>query len=135
MGSVVGTLREAVDRLRAEGVSAGVLKVRCFRPFPARQVREALGGARAAAVLDRSLSIGAAGVLATDVKAALYDSPEGRRPLVIGLLAGYGGREVTIDTAREIVDEARPRPGCGRAAGRAASFVGLRRELLPKERP
>jgi pyruvate ferredoxin oxidoreductase alpha subunit len=134
MGSVIGTLREAADRLRAGGISAGVLKVRCFRPFPAQQVREALGGARAVAVLDRSLSFGAAGVLATDVKAALYDSPEGRRPLVLGMLAGYGGREVTVDTARKIVDEARRALGAGRPPSCAASFVGLRRELLPEER-
>jgi pyruvate ferredoxin oxidoreductase alpha subunit len=93
MGSTISTLREAVDRLRGEGIKVGLVKVRCYRPFPSDEVRRAVKGAAAVVVLDRALSMGFQGILATDVKASLYDAPD--RPLVLGMLAGYGGREVT----------------------------------------
>ena len=131
MGSVIGTLREAVDVLRAKGIKVGLLKVRCFRPFPAAAVREAVRHAGAVAILDRSLSVGSQGVLATDVKSALYDAPGGERPLALGLLAGFGGREVTLDTVAEIVDRTRRALDAGRPPAAAASFVGLKPELLP----
>src|SRR5512143_836137 len=88
MGSVIGTLREAVDILRAEGVKVGLVKVRCYRPFPAEALLQAVRHAGVVAVLDRALSFGYQGVLSTDVKAALYDAQQ--RPLVLGLMAGFG---------------------------------------------
>jgi pyruvate ferredoxin oxidoreductase alpha subunit len=127
MGSTVSTLREAVDWMRADGVKVGLLKIRCFRPFPGEQVREAVKHAAVVAVLDRALSIGSQGVLTTDVKAALYDAPH--RPLVLGLLAGYGGREVTLETARGIVDQAR-RAADGGMATAAIQFIGLKPDIL-----
>jgi hypothetical protein len=65
--------------------------------------------------------------LASDVKAALYDAPH--RPLVLGMLAGYGGREVTLETARYIVDRARRALDTG-IVEPTVDFVGLRNELL-----
>jgi pyruvate ferredoxin oxidoreductase alpha subunit len=127
MGSTVSTLREAVDRLRDEGIKVGLVKVRCFRPFPSDEVRQAIKGAAAAVVLDRALSMGFQGVLASDVKAALYDAPH--RPLVLGMLAGYGGREVTLETVRYIVDRARRALDAG-IVEPTVDFVGLRDELL-----
>ena len=133
MGSTVGTLREAVDVLRGQGVRVGLVKVRCFRPFPGEALRQALGHAGAVAVLDRALSIGFQGVLATEVKAALYDAPGDQRPLVLGMLAGFGGREVTLDSVREIVDRCRRALDAGRAPADEAQFIGLRPELLPAQ--
>jgi pyruvate ferredoxin oxidoreductase alpha subunit len=127
MGSTVSTLREAVDRLRDEQIKVGLVKVRCFRPFPSDEVRQAVKGAAAVAVLDRALSMGFQGVLAIDVKAALYDAPH--RPLVLGMLAGYGGREVTLETARYIVDRARRAVDAG-IVEPSVDFVGLREEIL-----
>lgn len=131
MGSVIGTLREAVDGLRAKGIKVGLLKVRCFRPFPTAAVRAAVRHAGAVVVFDRALSLGSQGVLATDLKAALYDAPSDERPLAIGLMAGYGGREVTLDTVSEVVDLARVALDSGQLPGQDASFVGLKPELLP----
>src|SRR4030065_1121161 len=76
MGSVIGTLREAVDVLRGERVKGGLEKVRSFRPFPAEALRKAISCAGAVAVLDRGLSFGYQGVLAPDVKTALYDGAQ-----------------------------------------------------------
>lgn len=128
MGSTVSTLREAVDCLRAEGVQVGLVKIRSYRPFPAEALRQAVGGAGAVVVLDRAMSMGFQGILAADVKAALYDSP--RRPLVLGMLAGYGGREVTLNTVRTMVDRARKALDAGQT-GAEPAFVGLKAELLP----
>jgi pyruvate ferredoxin oxidoreductase alpha subunit len=127
MGSQVSTLREAVDRLRDQGVKVGLLKIRTFRPFPAEQVREAVKNAAIVVVLDRALSMGFQGILTGDVKAALYDAP--KRPLVMGMLAGYGGREVTLETARSIVDQARRNADLGTVTS-TMEFVGLQPNLL-----
>ena len=130
MGSAVSTLREAVDELRAEGVKVGLVKIRCFRPFPTEALRQAVSRAAAVVVFDRALSMGAQGVLATEVKAALYDAPQ--RPLVVGVLAGYGGREVTVDTARAMVQRARRAIDSG-LVNTEPDFVGLKPELLSAE--
>jgi len=131
MGSVIGTLREAVDILRSEGVKVGLVKVRCFRPFPAEALRQAIRHAGVVAVLDRALSFGYQGVLATDVKTALYDAQQ--RPLVLGLMAGFGGREVNLDTVREIVKRAQRALGIG-SVPQETEFVGLKTETLPRVR-
>jgi pyruvate ferredoxin oxidoreductase alpha subunit len=128
MGSVLGTLREAVDMLRAEGVKVGLVKVRSFRPFPSEELRQALGGAGAVVVFDRALSFGSQGILATEVKMALYDAP--KRPLVMGLMAGFGGREVNLETVREIVHRARQALDTGQVSAEA-EFVDLKLETLP----
>ena len=129
MGSVIGTLREAVDVLRSEGIKVGLVKVRSFRPFPAEALRQAISHVGAVAVLDRALSFGYQGVLATDVKTALYDAPQ--RPLVLGLMAGFGGREVNLDTVREIVKRAQRALDTGRVP-QEAEFIGLKTETLPQ---
>jgi pyruvate ferredoxin oxidoreductase alpha subunit len=131
MGSTVSTLREAVDQLRDEGLKVGLVKVRCFRPFPSDELCRAVQNATAVAVLDRALSMGSQGVLAGEVKAALYDAPH--RPLVLGELAGYGGREVTLETARYIVDRAR-QAADGSVIAPLVDFVGLKPEILASAR-
>jgi pyruvate ferredoxin oxidoreductase alpha subunit len=131
MGSTVSTLREAVDQMRHTGIKVGLVKVRCFRPFPSAELCQAVKGAAAVAVLDRALSMGSQGVLAGEVKAALYDAEH--RPLVLGELAGYGGREVTCETARYIVDRARQAIDNGIIAP-MVDFVGLRPEILDTKR-
>jgi len=79
--------------------------------------------------LDRALSFGYQGVLAIDVKAALYDAQQ--RPLVLGLMAGFGGREVNLDTVREIVKRAQRALDIGRVP-QEADFIGLKTETLPQ---
>jgi pyruvate ferredoxin oxidoreductase alpha subunit len=94
-------------------------------------LQQAIGHAGIVAVLDRALSFGYQGLLATDVKAALYDSP--RHPLVFGLMAGYGGREVNLETVREIVQRARHALERG-SVPQEAEFIGLKNETLPQGR-
>lgn len=104
MGSMCGTAREAVDALREAGIAAGLVKVRLFRPLPAEALRAALAGAADAVVLDRNFSPGAGGVLAQELKCALYGMPGA--PRVHGLLAGVGGVNVPPEKIVELVREA-----------------------------
>ncbi len=102
MGSVVGTIKEAVDRLRAGGKKVGLLKIRSFRPFPAAAVKELLRGAEMAIVIDRSFSASAGGILGSEIKANLYHQ---NGPVLFNYIAGIGGRELYPHSIMEIVQE------------------------------
>jgi pyruvate ferredoxin oxidoreductase alpha subunit len=71
LGSVIGTLKDTVDELRADGMKIGVLAIRSFRPFPLAAVRAALQNAQRVVVLEKSFSVGLGGVVSTDVRVAL----------------------------------------------------------------
>ena len=105
MGSMCGTVREAVDALRDAGEAVGLLKVRLFRPLPAAALRERLAGVPEVIVLDRNHSPGAGGVLHQELRAALYGI-EGA-PRLHGFLAGVGGVNVPPERIVEFVRQAR----------------------------
>lgn len=93
MGSAGGTARGVVEGLRQEGVRAGLLKLRVFRPFPARELSSALAHLQAVAVLDRADSPGSpGGPLFTDLRAALHDLDV--RGAVVSYIYGLGGRDI-----------------------------------------
>ena len=104
MGSVVGTIKEAVDRLQASGKKVGLVKIRCYRPFPHEDIYEAVKGAKVVAVMDANFSMGSEGAVGMDLKAKLYGRDDA--PRVIDFIAGYGGREVDMDAVDRIVKEA-----------------------------
>jgi pyruvate/2-oxoacid:ferredoxin oxidoreductase alpha subunit len=104
MGSMCGSARVAVDALRDEGVAAGLVKLRLFRPLPVAALRAALAGVRDAVVLDRNHSPGIGGVLHQELRAALYGAPN--PPRIHGLLAGVGGVNVPPRRIAEFVREA-----------------------------
>lgn len=107
LGSTCGTAREAIDSLREKGKKVGLLKMRCFRPFPRESVIEALSPLKGIAVLDRSVSFGGfGGPLFTEVRSALYDAPS--RPSIINFFYGLGGRDIypeDIEKALERTEE------------------------------
>lgn len=121
-GTITSTAREAVDILRDQGQSVGLVKVKMFRPFPASDLRLALRGADKVAVLDRNLSPGAGGIFAQELRSALYDLPAEDRPAVYGYVLGLGGRDVTPDTITEIIEKTR---NAG-APERADLWVGVK---------
>src|SRR5690606_3086083 len=104
MGSMCGTVREAVDEMRADGLAVGLVKVRLFRPLPVAALRAALAGVAEVIVLDRNYSPGCGGVLHQELRAALYGMPGA--PVVRGLLAGVGGVNVSPARIREFVRDA-----------------------------
>jgi len=111
LGSLCGTVREAVDALRDAGDAVGLLKVRLFRPLPVERLREMLAGVPEVIVLDRNHSPGAGGVLHQELRAALYGIE--RAPRLHGYLAGVGGVNVPPERIVTFVAQARssePRP-------------------------
>jgi pyruvate ferredoxin oxidoreductase alpha subunit len=101
MGSTAGNTRHVVRGLRARGVKAGVVKVRCFRPFPAAELAEALAGVKAVAVMDRAESFGAeGGPLFLEVRSALYDLDH--RVPVVDYVYGLGGSDVKTELIERV---------------------------------
>jgi pyruvate/2-oxoacid:ferredoxin oxidoreductase alpha subunit len=105
MGSMCGTVRHAIDEMRAKGRAVGLLKVRLFRPFPVEAMRDALAGVPDALVLDRNFSPGTGGVLHQELKSALYGMTDA--PHVHGFLAGVGGVNVPPRMIEDFVDQVR----------------------------
>ncbi len=104
IGSVCGTIKDAVDQLRAEGIRVGLLKVRVFRPFPGAEFAEALKHCRAAAVLDRAESFSASGgPLAAELSAALFQAKS--RMELMKLIYGLNGRDFTVSDAKKLFGE------------------------------
>jgi pyruvate ferredoxin oxidoreductase alpha subunit len=95
MGSVCGTAKAAIENLRKKGISAGLLKLRLFRPFPAEEIVRALQGAKLVAVLDRSISFGLGGPLFHEVCSASYQS--NLRTPIVSAIYGLGGRDTTVE--------------------------------------
>ncbi|MCS7182596.1 MAG: hypothetical protein NZ869_05745 [Thermoanaerobaculum sp.] len=102
-GTAASTARVAVDQLRQEGLAAGVVRLRVFRPFPAAELGHLLAGRRRVVVVDRNCSYGHHGIFHQEVKSALYSLPERRRPQVLGVIAGLGGRDITVAELAQIL--------------------------------
>lgn len=101
IGSAAGTAKDAIDALREQGVKAGLLKIRLFRPFPAEEIAEALKGAKVIACMDRTESYnGNCGPLGAEIKAALFTA--GYAPKVLNYVYGLGGRDVTVDSLTSV---------------------------------
>ncbi|MCI8509283.1 MAG: pyruvate ferredoxin oxidoreductase [Lachnospiraceae bacterium] len=101
IGSAAGTTKDAVDALREQGIKAGLLKLRVFRPFPDEEIAAALKNCKAVAIMDRCEGFrGKGGPLGAEVKAALYDHAKDVK--AFNLIYGLGGRDFTVEEAEEI---------------------------------
>jgi pyruvate ferredoxin oxidoreductase alpha subunit len=102
MGSVLGTMKDAVDEMNAKlkvEDQIAILKIVAFRPFPDEEIAKQLESAEKIMVIDKSLSLGTEGVIATEVKRAL----SGRTKAEIGnFIVGLGGRDITKDIIKKI---------------------------------
>jgi len=124
LGTTVETARVAAEELRKEGIKAGVVAIRCFRPFPFDQVRDALENVKAVAVTDRSSPGGAMGAFFNEVSAALYTTE--KRPLVTNFIYGLGGRDFSIEEAKRILIEQQAHADAGHITTDIQQFSGLR---------
>jgi pyruvate ferredoxin oxidoreductase alpha subunit len=120
MGSIAAVAKDAVDERRARGERVGVLRVVTFRPFPGKEIVEALQGVKTVGVLDKSISLGAGGPLAIEVRNALH-GVDG--PAVSGFILGLGGRDVSTQSIHGVIDRLKGPPG-------DTLFVDLDRELV-----
>ncbi len=104
IGSAAGTTKDAIDQLRSQGIKAGLLKVRVFRPFPGEEIAEALKNVKAVAILDRAESFSACGgPLGSEVKSALYDAKSD--VTAVNYFYGIGGRDYTVELATSIYED------------------------------
>ena len=93
LGSIAGLARERAAQLRAQGVKAGLVRIRYMRPFPARQIVEALADAAAVGVLEKDVSFGAEGTVMTNVCSALQQA--GNAVPVVNFVGGLGGDDIS----------------------------------------
>ncbi|MBE9574515.1 MAG: pyruvate ferredoxin oxidoreductase [Proteobacteria bacterium] len=101
-GTVASTSRDAIDLLREKGQQVGMVKLKTLRPFPREEIIEALKGKKKVAIIDRNFSPGATGIWAQEIRSALYELPEGDRPLIYGYIAGLGGRDISVKVIESI---------------------------------
>jgi pyruvate ferredoxin oxidoreductase alpha subunit len=104
LGSTAGTMKTVVDELRQEGVKAGLLRIRTFRPLPVEEIRRALENVKAVAVMDKSMSFGGnGGAVFHEVRHVLYDAET--HPYVVNYIYGLGGRDTSPRELRTIYED------------------------------
>ncbi len=120
LGSVCGTVKDAVDEMRADGQKVGLLKLRTYRPFPVAEIAKALDGVSTVGVIEKNLSPGSAmkGGVGPEVKDALWKTGIE----VYSYVAGLGGRDIRKKDVAAIARLA--------ADGKGDLFYGLREELI-----
>ena len=124
MGSAAGTAKAAVDELREQGKKAGVLKLRVFRPFPEKELAQALARCKAVAIMDRCESYnGNCGPLGMEVPAGLYRNKV--QIETVNYIYGLAGRDFTTDHVKEIFAELEE-IGEGRREPVQHRYIGLR---------
>jgi pyruvate ferredoxin oxidoreductase alpha subunit len=102
LGSVLGTIEDVVDELRDKGERVGVVGLKCFRPYPLEEVREALGHAQRVVVLEKAFAVGAGGIVGQNVRLALSGLPT----RVYDVVAGLGGRPITKESLHRVLADA-----------------------------
>jgi pyruvate ferredoxin oxidoreductase alpha subunit len=141
LGSVLGTIEDAVDELRKRGMSIGAVGIKAFRPFPLEEVRAALGHAERVVVIEKAFAVGLGGIVSQNVRIALegehdLDPAHPGRDLYPGrpgrgrvhtVIAGLGGRPITQASLVRLLSEAA-------AEGLPQmSFLDLDRGLVERE--
>lgn len=125
MNSTAGTTKAVVDKLREQGVKAGLLKLRMYRPFPAEEIAEALSHLKAVAVLDKADSLNAAGgALFEDVTSAMYVN-EKHVPMV-NYVYGIGGRDTTEKQLESVFEDLKEIATSGKVEN-PYRYLGLRK--------
>ena len=125
MNSTAGTTKAVVNKLREQGVKAGLLKVRMFRPFPAEEIAEALQGLKAVAILDKADSLNSAGgALFEDVTSAMYVNK--KQVPMVNYIYGIGGRDTTTMQIESVYNDLQEIVKTGET-GNPYRYLGLRK--------
>jgi len=122
LGSVTGTTRVVVDRMRERGLRVGLLKIRYMRPFPVNEVNRVCKTVKRVGIIDRDISFGYEGTVFTNVNSAL--SRLSNPPETVNFVCGLGGRDIPKEDLEgmflQLLD--------GSASGKAerVQFIGMR---------
>jgi len=125
MNSTAGTTKFVVDKLREQGIKAGLLKVRVFRPFPGEEIAKALSHVKAVAVLDKSDSLNAiGGALFEDVTSSMF--VQNIHVPTVNYVYGIGGRDTTADQIESVYNDLSEIAKDGNV-GNPYRYLGLRK--------
>jgi len=124
VGSTSGTLKTIVDSLRQEGVKAGLLRLRAFRPLPVEALRSALRNVKVLAVMDKSMSFGGdGGAVYHEVRHVLYDAET--HPVIVNYIYGLGGRDYSPRELHQVYEDLLQISKSGHVE-KQVSYLGLR---------
>ena len=101
MGSFSETAMVAIDKMQAKGQKVGLIRLRLWRPFPTKELRQAISKAQVLIVLDRALSLGAIPPVASEIQAAFY--PLKTRPKIVSFVGTLGGREISAQGFEDMI--------------------------------
>lgn len=125
MGSVAGTVKDLIDQLEEEGKRIGLLQINSYRPFPKQKVYSLLKDKSDIVVLEKSVSLGRGGVLASDVRWSFPRADKKDRNISC-FVAGLGGRNISMDDLRYMVEKVEKEPV-------ELEFLGLKKEIIAQK--
>jgi len=125
MGSVVGTIKELIDRMEEEGKKVGLVQICSYRPFPRHEIYNVLKDKMNIVVLEKSISLGRGGILASDVRWS-FPRAEKKDRNISSFIAGLGGRNIPMDDLRYMVEKVEKEPV-------ELEFLGLKNELISEK--
>lgn len=125
IGSAAGTCKAAIEKIRQEtGKKVGLIKIRVFRPFPEKEIAQALSKVKAVAIMDRSEMFAAtSGPLGAEVRAAMYQ--EKAKALTVNYFYGLGGRDITVEDFEKVYDNLENMAQTNEVVG-MYDYIGLR---------
>ena len=124
IGSVCGTIKDAIDLLRKQGMKVGLLKVRVFRPFPGEEMANALCKCKAIAIMDRCEGYNATGgPLGAELTAALYRVKATAE--TVNIVYGLSGRDVKVSDIEQVYADL-VELAAGRKKYETYPYLGLR---------
>jgi pyruvate ferredoxin oxidoreductase alpha subunit len=124
LGTTFETAQIAVDNMREQGIKAGLLFPRVFRPTRVDTIASMLQNAKAIVCMDRSAPGGQFGLLFQDVSSALINTQA--RPLVSNIIYGLGGRDLTVNEIQQVVQKANQEVEDGKLDGSIQRWIGVR---------
>jgi len=124
MGADATVFKAAVDTLREKGEKIGLLKIVLFNPFPREDFLNHLRRCKELIIHDRNF-VGLEGALFKEVRASLFDLD--KKPRIVGVRGGLGGRDVGRKTVLDMVKEAR------KTRGTANIWIDLKRHRFDLE--
>ena len=126
VGSLSETAKIVIDERRAKGESVGLVRLRLWRPFPFEEFRQAVKDTEVLIVFDRCISHGTVAPVFCEVRSALYD--EEKKPKVVGITGGLGGRDVSVNDFGYVID--RGVEIAEKGSQRMLETVGIRGEMV-----
>jgi pyruvate ferredoxin oxidoreductase alpha subunit len=124
MGSITGTARGAIDRLRAEDKKIGLVKIKAFRPYPSEELRRIAVNIKAIGVVDRNFSHGSAGGGVGCVEAGRALVNLDTHPKLLSFITGLAGRDVTPAHIEHMADRTLKAAETGKVE-KEVEWVGL----------